>query len=409
VKGPQAPVNFVAITGVYLVVRRDWRYLLSWQFLAGVAVFAAILSLWQVPFYLMTDWPTVVATWSGLAGDRIRLSGLFEHAITYPLETFACLLPWSPILVALARRETRALLADVESVTTFLVVALLVAYPTVWLAAGARGRYFMPLYPLVAVLVGFTVERCSSAAVRSYPRRAWHQFLMLWAVMIGGSGLVMVGASVLASEPAARLYQPRTFAIAFSIIAMGAVILLWVSYRSVTRVRPIIAVFAIVAVAGAGIGGFLVNVNVARWIDPREEIAELKDRLPAGANLVSFSPIEHRFAYYYGGSIDELDWPRSVADIPKDVTYFCFMRQPGDTAGSRDAGRGRTWYTTPGTLPVEWEEIGSVCVERQVYVGEPPRTVVLGRVIRPLKAVVSDVTVAPLSAANVSYTPVRRW
>jgi hypothetical protein len=39
------------------------------------------------------------------------------------------------------------------------------------------------------------------------------------------------------------------------------------------------------------------------------------------------------------------------------------------------------------------EEIASVCVERQVYIGEPPRTVVLGRVVRPLKAAVSDVTV----------------
>jgi hypothetical protein len=99
----------------------------------------------------------------------------------------------------------------------------------------------------------------------------------------------------------------------------------------------------------------------------------------------------------------------SDADIPHDLTYFCFMRQPGDTAESRAAGRGRTWYKTPGTLPFEWEEITSVCVERQVYVDEPPRTVVLGRVVRPVKSAVSDVTVAPASAAKIAVTPVRRW
>jgi hypothetical protein len=69
------------------------------------------------------------------------------------------------------------------------------------------------------------------------------------------------------------------------------------------------------------------------------------------------------------------------------------MRQPGDTAESRAAGRGRTWYKTLGMLPVEWEEITSVCVERQVYEGEPPRKVVLGRIIRPLRLASSDVTV----------------
>ena len=41
VKGPQAPVYFVAITSVYLAVRRDWRYLFSWQFAAGAGSLCA--------------------------------------------------------------------------------------------------------------------------------------------------------------------------------------------------------------------------------------------------------------------------------------------------------------------------------------------------------------------------------
>ena len=72
VKGPQAPVYFVAITSAYLAMKRDWRYLLNWEFAFGVTVFALIVSAWQIPFYLATDWETVIATWSGLAGDRIE-------------------------------------------------------------------------------------------------------------------------------------------------------------------------------------------------------------------------------------------------------------------------------------------------------------------------------------------------
>ncbi len=400
VKGPQAPVYFVAITGVYLAVRRDWRYLLSWSFAAGVTVYVVILATWQIPFYLATDWQTVVATWSGLAGDRIRLSGLAEHAFMYPIETLACLLPWSPILFALAKRQTRTLLADLRHVITFLFIALAVAYPTVWLAAGARGRYFMPLYPLVSVLVGVLVDRCASAATGSYPRRAWHQFLTLWATLMGAGALAVGGTSVFVSDPAARFYQPRWFGVLFAFIAAGAVLLIWEGYRRTSQLRPILAVIAIAIVAGTGIAGFMVNVNVARWINPAGEIAELRNQLPPGTYLASFSPIEHRFAYYYGAPVTELDWPLSEADIPQSLTYFCFMRQPGDTAKSRAAGRGRSWYKTPGTLPFEWEEINSVCVERQVYEGEPPRRVVLGRIIRPLRVAVSDVSVPQASTAK---------
>jgi hypothetical protein len=152
----------------------------------------------------------------------------------------------------------------------------------------------------------------------------------------------------------------------------------------------------------------MVNVNRARWIDPADEIADLKKQLPPGTNLASFSPIEHRFAYYYGDPITELDWPLSEADIPQGLTYFCFMRTPKDTAQSRAAGRGRSWYKTPGTLPFEWEEIASVCVERQVYGEERPRKAVLGRVIRPLRPAISDVTVPQTRSAQLSTIKQRR-
>ena len=107
VKGPQAPVYFGAIIGIYLLVRRDWRYLLQWQTVAGALLFATIVAAWQIPFYRATDLSAVVATWTGLAGDRIHLTGVLSHAVTYPLETFACLLPWSPVLIVLGRRGAR--------------------------------------------------------------------------------------------------------------------------------------------------------------------------------------------------------------------------------------------------------------------------------------------------------------
>jgi 4-amino-4-deoxy-L-arabinose transferase-like glycosyltransferase len=398
VKGPQAPVYFVAITTVYLFVRRDWRYMARWQFAFGACLFVAIIAAWQVPFYLATDWQSVVATWSGLAADRIHLGGLAKHMVSYPIETFSCLLPWSPLLVALAKRDTRALLADSRDVTTFLVTALLVAYPTVWMAAGARGRYFMPLYPVVAILVGMLIERSAAAAAGTYPYRAWRQFLLLTSTMVAGAGLIVGISSLLPGDAAGWLHQPRWFDVLFGGVAAAAAFALWTCYRASNRVTPIAAVATVAAFVCIAFVGLMVNVNAARWNDPTVAIAELRSKLPANSPLVSLSPIEHRFAYFYETPIAELDWPLDVDDLPADVDYFCFMRHAGDTAESRAAGRGRSWTTTRGTLPFAWEELASICVERKVKPDAP--RVVLARVIRPLRAEVTDATVPRTETAQ---------
>jgi 4-amino-4-deoxy-L-arabinose transferase-like glycosyltransferase len=391
VKGPQAPVYFGAITATYVLVERDWRFIVRWQFAAGALLFASIIAAWQIPFYLATDWPTVVATWSGLAADRIHLGGLARHFVTYPVETFVCLLPWSPLLFALLKQDTRALLRANQPATTFLFVALLVAYPTVWAATGARGRYFMPLYPVAAVLIGFLVERCASAAVDTYPNRAWRQFLMLAGAIIAVSGAVVGASGLLPGDAANWLYQPRWFELAFSMLAAIAVYLLWRCYRSQNALSAIAAVGAVAVFAGIAFSGVMVNINSARWNNLTPAVADLKTHLPEGAALVSFSPIEHRFAYYYGLRIEEYDWPMSVDDVPPNIEYFCFMRYAGDTAERRASGRGRTWTTTPGTLPFAWEELTTFCVERRSKPTGPH--VVLARIVRPLQAEVSDVTV----------------
>lgn len=391
VKGPQAPVYFVAITAAYIGVRRDWQYILRWQYAAGAALFVAIIAAWQIPFYLATDWQAVASTWSGLAADRIHLRGLAEHIVTYPLETFACLLPWSPLLTALVKRDTRRQLTERRHVTTFLFTALLVAYPTVWLATGARGRYFMPLYPVVAVLVAVVVESCSLARISTYPWRAWHQFLLLSATLIAACGIAVGVAGVASPSLAATLYQARQFCAAFAVAAAVAVYMIWQSYRAPYRVVPTIAVVTIATFVGAAYTGAVINVNAARWNDPTHVVADFKKLLPPNTALVSLTPIEHRFAYYYEAPIGELPWPRHVDDLPENVDYFCFMRNPKDTPCKRMASRGRGTEMSAGMLPFAWEEVTAICVDRSVG-KKGMRTVVLGRVIRPLRAEMTDAT-----------------
>lgn len=405
VKGPQAPIYFGAITTVYLILRRDWRFLFSWQAVVGAFVFVAIIAAWQVPFYRATDWSAVVATWAGLAGDRIKLSGLIEHAFSYPAQTFVCLLPWSPMLIALFRPGIRQLISDKRLIVEFLLTAIVVAYPTVWLAAGARGRYFMPLYPLVAVLIGLLIDRCSHDARNSTQYRGWSLFILAWAILIG-AGSLAIGGGVFSAGLAQRLFQPRWFCAAFAIVGASAAGVLWIAYRRPGVFGPRAVVLAIATTAAVGAGGLMLNVNAARWKNPTAIIADFKNELPEGASLVSLSPIDHRFAFYYGDPIEEIAWPRAVGDLPANVDYFCFMRNPGDTAQARRSGRGRSWQDTPGTLPFAWEEIDAICTDRQPD-PKAPMIVVLGRVVRPLRAEVSDATI-PHRATTQQLAGTRR-
>lgn len=402
VKGPQAPVYFVAITATYLAFERKWRYLLSWQMLFGGVVFVAIIGAWQIPFYLQTDWPHVVAAWAGLAGDRIHLRGVLIHLVTFPIETFACLLPWSPMLVALAWPGVRARLRERYPAARFLIIAVLVTYPTVWLAAGARVRYFMPLYPLIAVLTGLLMESCATAVRGTAARVAWHRYLLVICAALAAGTLFVGGGSVVRRGSPDWYFQPFWLAMTFAAMAALFVIAFWQMYRRRGNILPVRVAVVITVSACVCVTGLMLNYQALQWNDPAGVVADLASRVPAGTQLFSFTPIEHRFAYYYRQPIVELGWPKTIDDLPADVDYFCFNRHAGDTAEMRAAGRGRTAYNTPGILPFAWEELCAICPDRQTKL-PTATTVVLGRVIRPIRAEVSDATKP--RATTVSQQP----
>ena len=152
-----------------------------------------------------------------------------------------------------------------------------------------------------------------------------------------------------------------------------------------------IAVATIAVFAGVSQAGVVINFNVARWNDPTAAVAGVQQIIGPTTPLVSLTAIDHRFVYFYDAPIAELDWPSDADDLPLGVDYFCFMRNPGDTADEREAGRGRRWTKTSGTLPFAWEEVATLCVERRLR-NVPQRIVVLGRVVKPRQAIVSDAT-----------------
>lgn len=420
-KGPQAPVYAAAVTVMFLLLGRDWKYLFSWAHLAGLVTFAVVVGAWQIPFALATDWEDVADIWSGLARDRFKFSGLIAHLVTYPLETAGCLLPWSILLLAYAFRPFRARVAGCRAELRFLATALVVTYPSVWLSAHARGRYFMPLYPLLAVAIGIVIDRWATAGPGSDDRRAWRWFLQgVGATALAGALLLGV-ATLYPHGILAEMQQPPVFMVLYLAASAACAFVLW-HHRSEPKVTgtlrvpspapeqahhaqstvrasslqppasslsraaaftrqlsPASILLLLVALLGVTYDGVFLNMRLNKANDLAPVVAELRGQMPPGVRLVSFGPISHRFAYFYGRPIPEVDWPASEDDAPPVGSYFCFDKHQGDNPLKRANGRGRKWARTLGTLPFDWEEVAVIPCD-PIRRSKTATTVVVGRV-----------------------------
>ncbi|HTU25159.1 MAG TPA: glycosyltransferase family 39 protein [Pirellulales bacterium] len=383
VKGPQAPVYFVAVTVVFLAWQRQWKWLFAWQHLAGVATLIGVIAAWQIPFWVATDQRTVIDVWSKLARERFSFAGLASHTLSFPLETFACLLPWSFFLTGYLDprfcRQLRAL-GVYRPLFVFIGVTLAVTYPSVWLSAGARGRYYMPLYPCLAVLVGVVIERAAAADASYELRRGWRWFCwgIATAMLTGGVVLVVAALNVHALQPLAETW---TYTVSFVLLAAALAWWLFTGRSAASPPGIERAVLACSMMVGLAFDGAAITARAHGMHDIGGDVAALRDELPAPGQLISFGPVAHRFAYCYGLPIAEMPWPSKAAEVPAEVEYFCFEHHPGDNAEVRQNGRGSFWGTTSGKLPFEWVEVAAIPYTPYRN-QDAAKSVIVGRIVR---------------------------
>ncbi|MCZ6507868.1 MAG: hypothetical protein O7A04_07470, partial [Acidobacteria bacterium] len=328
-----------------------------------------------------TDKQSSLDTWFGVVAPRLGLAGLMEHVVTYPLETFVALLPWSLVLPALVLPGIRRGLLERRDHLAFVIVALVVTYPTVWLAAGALPRYYMPLYPCVAILVGALLENLATASPMSSKRRLWRGFLAVTASLAGLFGGLAGLVWLLEHESLVALRQspPLTALLLITAsLAVGAAL----RARSKSEPRAArVALFTLAILFALVDSTLRTSLLASRRQDLTPLVAAVRAAVPEPDRLVSLSPVDPRFTYHYRHFIQELPWPTELSDLPPDVDYFCFDRRPTDTAESRYAERGMKVWSTPGTLPFAWEEIARVGVGPAVE-NPPSVAVIVGRVLR---------------------------
>lgn len=397
-KGMQAPVYLATASVAFLALTGDWRSLFCWGHLAGLATFGLVVGAWQLPYYRATDWQSVTDIWSGLAADRFSLEGLGTHMLRYPWETFGCLLPWSPMLAAYLFPRFRRWLSACQPQVTYLITALAVTYPSVWLSAGARGRYFMPLYPCLALLIGAVVQNWGGGAADSLERWAWRWFLRIVGLVAVGGALLLLVVNLLPGSRFHDFHEPLWLVLVFPVVALAHLGLQWSQGTNASqpyprgwlqhaaavgrRLAPDGAIVVLVAFLGLAYIGPVLNLRLNKSNDLGPVLTALRESLPAGERLVSFGPVAHRFLYFYGQPVEQLAWPEAADEVRPDVTYFCYDQHRGDGIEKRLNGRGRKWTLTSASLPFAWEPVGLFPVAP--LLGHNPDTmVVVGRRLPP--------------------------
>lgn len=381
-KGPQGPVYFLATTWLYLALRKDWRFLFSpWQ-LAGLTSAAALVAAWQIPLMRSVSVEDALKIWGHHATARFDYSQVgmvARHLFEFPLEILGCLLPWSIWLAVFLRRRGRQAQPSASDNLLFLSLAIGVAFPTCWLAPQARGRYFMPLYPCFAPLVGLAIERAMLAACTDGLRQFWRRF-QIGVAATALAAAAGVGLATCLGRSVSPLAQPVGFAIVYGVACLLICALAWQA-RDVAASdwRAPGAILATTAFLGLTYSGVFTNVLIGVSEDTASRVAALKKTIPPGEQLVSLGWAHHSFMYHYGQPVPRLDLPdvegatgteegtvhtsatdRSTAE---DFTWFCFHRM-----------RGQKMLE----LPFDWEPVAEISCDRNHHV-EPKEKMVVGR------------------------------
>lgn len=365
-KGLQAPLYFVAATWFFLIAIGRWKSIITRGQLVGILVFIVTVGLWQGPF---TWYRGVADSWGiyfdDVAGRFVDRSWtrFLTHLALFPLEVFFVrLMPWSALLLAFASRRVRRSLGGQRELVLFLTIGIAFSFISVWLPPGSKARYYMPLFPSFAALVGIAIDRLAALRAQNVSNILWPGYIRLMSQTMVGAAIVIATASL--AFPGWRISLPVVGAFAFAAAAAG---LAYVSQKSLSDLtdrgmaRGVYSVATFLALIQICL---IVTVQQRRCEDIAGQIEGLKHRLPKEARLVSFGPVHHAFAFFYEEPIPIVPLP---ADANADnVEYFCLHTHECD----------------PPELPFHWVQVAVIGCDRFKSQSAPKERVIIGRRIQ---------------------------
>ncbi len=363
-KGLQAPAYFGIAVAAFLLVKGRWRELASWRHAAGIAAGVIVWGAWQGAYFASEGWhATRQMYWHDVA-LRFEDQGFLtfaEHFVVYPAEVMSCMLPWSPLLAAYLYPSFRRGLGGARSFVLFMALALILAFPSCWLVPGAKSRYFVPLYPCVAILAGLVIERTATAAGAERWIRPWSRLCVAAAAVMVATGPALFVASWTVDPR--RWGQPSWLSGLLLVVSAGLGLATYASRRAGSGSGVRRGVLALAIYLGVAYCGVFLYRLVVLTPPTAAQVAEVKRSLPDDARLVSYGPVDPVFLFHFDDRIEVR--PADLASVhTDDARIFCLS----STWGSPD----------PGALDFPWEQIATVNCDRAIS-DEPERVVVVGR------------------------------
>ena len=370
-KGTQGPVAFFGTVYLFLLIRRDWRSLFHWSHFVGLAVFAAAIAIWQVPFFLREGWESTRMTWFDPFADRgpINVVGVVVHFLKFPFVVLGASMPWSALLLGLLhpafwKSEERS-----RSAVSFILIGMASIFVPVWISRWGHQRYVMAMYPLMAVICGTVLQQALSLDMQCSLRKLWCRYARITAVVVAGLvgvfGVTTIVAALSDAEWAKRLAQPWWL---MGAMAAGTAVGVVVVFRSSVSDRQDHAVAATVMLASllaVSFNGAIVNAQAHTMVSIGPQVVAVRDRLPEQRQLVSFGLLHHRFLYYFEERIPVLPWPKTADDVADGLEYFAVNVKRGESID----------------LPFAWEQVVALNMDRRQS-DNPENRIVIGRRIK---------------------------
>lgn len=330
-KGPQAPFYFVGSILVYCLLTGRRRKLVSLAHLGGILTALLVVGFWQVPYTMRMGLSDSIEIYFHDVGPHfyeMSVKTVVLHMVTYPVELAGSLFPWSTWLVLLLSRRVQEQLRTHRDDALYLGICLAVAFPSVWLAPLANVRYYMPLFPCVAVLIGIVAE----SFVDSRDLGGWATFICWYQRLLAGT-MVAAGVGTLGVswiDPASDLAQSIPFALIYLASCGAAAAALW-RFSALTSPAALTVTFTLFACfLGLSQSTILVNIRQHWSEDARQAVRALKEKIPPGASLVSLGVAHHLFLLHLAQNVRMLKLDAQDPDAWGNDGYFCMWVKGND-------------------------------------------------------------------------------
>jgi hypothetical protein len=362
-------VYAVGAIGIELVLRQQWGWLRGRGLWLGIGTFCLIWGAWQLPFFIdhgaTESWRIYFFNVANRFEER-RWSAVIGHWLLYPVEMLgAAMAPWSLLLWPLCAPSVWRSFGRLQPLVRYLVLTLAFTFLFVWLPPGSRTRYYMPLFPLVGLLVGITAELAMRDAA-SDCRLAWRRLerLVRWLAPI----TLLTVLTALCVVPTNRL-TPSLVGSVSCLLALG--VATWLSRLSVgnqstddhraVEMVPRTALAVGLLLVGVYVGPIM-SANLARSEDLAGQVDRLRSAHPEVTALCSLGQLHHGFLYHWPSQITLRNWPETMEQAPAVGEYFAV----------------HTYRKEVGPLPFAWEQVAILSCD-QVVRSTPKDQIWIGR------------------------------